>query len=207
MPAQKDSEPSADCYSAGEREAMEWFQKLRGWLLGPLLTLLDRWGTTQNHVTLLSTLVGLSFCPLYFWSKPAAFIAIGLHVILDGIDGSLARHLGVESRKGSLTDSMADMVVVVGTTVTLMATPQHVIGVYAGGLYIFLYTMVMVFAMVRNALRIPFSWVVRPRFFVYGWFIVETYFWHGTIDYVVWGFNLLLAIETLTGFFKIRRKV
>jgi hypothetical protein len=65
----------------------------------------------------------------------------------------------------------------------------------------------MGFAMVRNALSIPYSWLVRPRFFVYVWFFVETYYLPGTIDYVLWFFNALLGAKVLTGYWKIRARI
>ena len=46
----------------------------------------------------------------------AALVALSLHVLIDGLDGPLARHLGIASRSGSFTDTMADQVVVVATT-------------------------------------------------------------------------------------------
>lgn len=70
---------------------------------------------------------------------------------------------------------MADQIVVTGVTITLMAT--GVVGIVPGGAYVFLYTLVVAFAMIRNALAVPYSWLVRPRFIMYGWLLVETYAW------------------------------
>jgi len=83
----------------------------------------------------------------------------------------------------------------------------RVVGVVPGSIYVVAYTVVLLFAMARNALAIPYSWLVRPRFFVYIWFVVETYYLPGTVDYVLWLFNALLAIKVLTGFVKIRRRI
>ena len=152
--------------------------------LRPILEILTRYGIGPDHVTLLSALVGLLFCPLFFWSKPAAFAMIALHVVLDGMDGPLARHANKASRRGSFTDSMSDQLVVVASTIVLMST--HTIDVLAGSVYIVAYTVVMLFAMARNALSIPYSWLVRPRLFVYMWLVIETYYLNGTIDYVLW---------------------
>ena len=195
----------ADCYSDGERRAMVWTQQVRARMLLPLLKLLAGCGVRPDHLTLASLLWGLAFCPLYFWSPAVAFIALALHVLLDGIDGPLARHLDVASRKGSFTDTMADQIVVVATTVTLMVAKT--LGIPAGGLYIFLYTVVVALAMVRNALAIPYWWLVRPRFVVYVWFLVETWLWPGSIDSVIWAFNVLLAYKMLTGFRRVRRSI
>jgi phosphatidylglycerophosphate synthase len=124
---------------------------------------------------------------------------------LDGLDGPLARHTNTASRRGSFTDSMSDQLVVVASTVTLMSV--HVVGVLPGSVYIVAYTVVMLFAMVRNALSIPYSWLVRPRLFVYLWLVVETYYLPGTVDYVLWLFNALLAVKVVTGFAKIRKRI
>ena len=205
QPSQDPEEVKADCYSAGERTTMAVWENLRAVTLRPLLDLLTRYRIEPNHLTLLSGLVGLLFCPLYFWSKSVAFGMIALHVLLDGLDGPLARHTNTACRRGSFTDSMSDQLMVVASTIVLMSA--HTIDVFPGSVYIVAYTVVMLFAMVRNALSVPYSWLVRPRLFVYGWFVVETYCLPGTINYVVWFFNGLLALKMLTGFVKIRRQI
>lgn len=184
---------------------MALWQRLRAVALRPLLDMLTRCRVGPDHLTLLSALTGLAFCPLYFWSKPAAFAMIGLHVLLDGLDGPLARHTDTATRHGSFTDSMSDQLVVVASTSTLMST--HVIGILPGSVYIVAYTALLLFAMIRNVLSIPYSWLVRPRFFIYVWFVVETYYLPGTINYVLWFFNALLALKLITGFVKIRRQL
>src|SRR5436190_22796325 len=99
--------PKADCYSAGERGAMVYWQDLRGWLLAPLLSALTACGVTADHITAASLGCGLLFCPLWLWpvgspwAKAAALAALALHVLLDGLDGPLARHQHVASRRGS----------------------------------------------------------------------------------------------------------
>lgn len=204
-PDRQSEEAKADCYSAGERAGMVLWQDVRAAALRPLLRTLARLGVRPDHLTLLSAAAGLSFCPLFFWSKSAALTMLVVHMFLDGLDGPLARHTNMASRRGSFSDSMADQLVVVSSMVTLMSV--HVVGVLPGGIYVVAYTVVMLFAMVRNALSIPYSWLVRPRFFVYLWFAVETYYLPGTVDYVLWLFNALLAVKVLTGFEKIRRRI
>jgi hypothetical protein len=108
-------------------------------------------------------------------------------------------------QRGSFTDTICDQSVITGCTITLMFAGT--VGVVPGTLYVFLYTVVVLFAMVRNALKIPYSWLIRPRFGVYLWLLVEMYLWPGTIDYVLWGFNALLLIKKLTGFSQIRNRI
>ena len=204
MPADN-TEPKADCYAASERNMMVFTQQVRGWLLAPLLRLLTALGVKPDHLTFLSLLAGLAFCPLFFVSKPAAFVMIALHVLLDGLDGPLARHAGVASRKGSFTDTMSDQTVIVASTLTLMWC--GIAGLVPGALYMVTYTVVVLFAMARNALDTPYSWLVRPRFYVYAWFAVETYWLPGTIDYLLWVCVVLLAIKALSGFVRIRKRI
>lgn len=202
---------NADCYSAGERSAMVWGQELRAWLLAPLLRTLAAAGVTPDQITAASLLCGLAFCPLWLWpgspagTRPAALAMLLLHVLLDGLDGPLARHLGIASRRGSFTDTLADQIVVTASMLAIMATPGALVSSWTGGVYIFLYAMVVAFAMVRNALGVPYSWLVRPRFWVYAWIAVEQFFLIGWMDLVVGGFAALLAVKLATGFVAIRR--
>ncbi len=200
------SKPKVTCYSDGEGAFMQRSQELRGRWLQPWLALLARLGVTPNHLTLLSLLTGLGFCPVFLWgSKLAAFGLLVAHVALDGLDGPLARFMGRASNRGSFSDTSADQVVVAFSTITLIHGGHA--GVWPGALYLFFYTMVVIFAMVRNALAIPYSWLVRPRFLVYAWFPVEVYLWPGSLDYLLWSASGLLALKMLTGFIQIRRRM
>jgi phosphatidylglycerophosphate synthase len=185
---------------------MERSQAFRARILDPFLKLMTRCRVSPNQLTLLSLVAGLAFCPLFArHSKPAALAMLLLHVLLDGLDGPLARYQNRASSQGSFTDTMVDQLVVTFTTITLIATDYA--GIWAGGLYVFFYTMVVIFAMVRSALAIPYSWLVRPRFIVYLWIPVEVYLWRGSLDYVLWLFIILLAAKMLTGFIRIRRVI
>lgn len=208
--------PKADCYSAGERGAMVYWQDFRGRLLAPLLSALTACGVAADHVTAASLASGLAFCPLWLagppWSRPAALFALLLHVLLDGLDGPLARHQQTASRRGSFTDTLADQIVVTATTLALMAAqpaagnpapPQ--LGIWAGGSYVFLYAMVVAFAMVRTALGVPYSWLIRPRFWIYGWLAVDQYLLPGWLESLVILFTAVLALKLATGFVAIRR--
>jgi len=195
----------ADCYSAGERGWMELGQRIRQRMLLPVMRPLAQWRVHPDHITLFALVAGLFFYPLYFWSPAFAFAALTLHVLLDGLDGPLARHQGNASSKGSFLDSFCDQLVVTVTTFTLMQA--GVISGLCAGFYVFTYAMVVFFSMVRNAMAIPYPWLIRPRFIVYAWMLVETYLLPGSMEFVIWGFSLLLGFKMGTGFNKIRRKI
>jgi phosphatidylglycerophosphate synthase len=194
-----------DCYSAGERSLMGLGQRCRALLFAPVTGRLGRRGVTANQVTAASLVCGLAFAPAWFWSPVWALLLLALHALLDGLDGTLARESGSASRRGSFTDTMADQLVVAATTAVLMFDQR--LSVPAGSLYLFLYTMVVVFAFLRNALEIPYSWLVRPRFVVFGAIAVDVFLLAGTLELVVWTSNLLLAVKMASGFFRIRQRL
>ncbi len=208
IPIPSDARPekaSADCYSGGERAFMERGQALRARALGPFLRWLGAAGVRPDHLTLVSFGVGLLFCPLWFVSPVWALAALLAHVLLDGVDGPLARHLGIESARGSFTDSMADQAVVTASTVTLIAAGA--VGPVVGSLYIYVYLLVVAMAMVRNALDIPYSWLVRPRLVVYAWMAIEAYAWRGSLDWVLWLATAALGVKAISGFVQMRRGI
>jgi hypothetical protein len=100
---------------------------------------------------------------------------------------------------------MADQTVVVATTLTLIQAGHAAL--WPGGLYLALYTVVVLFAMARNALAVPYSWLVRPRFVVFLWIPVEMFWWPGSLDYLLWVAAGLLGGKAITGFVRIRKKI
>ncbi|HEY2412209.1 MAG TPA: CDP-alcohol phosphatidyltransferase family protein [Pirellulaceae bacterium] len=202
---------TSDCYSAGERAAMSWWQELRARWLAPVLTLLADTGIRPDDLTLVGLISGLAFCPLWLWSgqpiwaKIAAMTALAMHLILDGLDGPLARHLKIDSRRGSFTDTLADQIVVTATTLALMSAPGTPLNIWIGGTYIFVYALVVTFAMVRNSLGVPYSWLIRPRIWVFGWIAADALLVPGWFDVIVGAVTAVLALKMLTGFVAIRR--
>lgn len=203
---ERKKQPKITCYSKGEGEFMQQSQALRGRWIAPLLQALSRFHVRPNHLTLLSLVAGLAFCPALLRGYPAIACSLLLvHLILDGMDGPLARHQKSASSRGSFTDTFADQIVVTFTAITMIHAGY--LGIWPGALYLFFYALVVLFAMVRNALTIPYSWLFRPRLLVYTWFAAEIYVCPGTLNWVVWIAILLLALKTWTGFIQIRRRM
>lgn len=198
----------SDCYSAGEREWMEYGQQLRGRFLNPLLDVLVRWRVTPDAITVASGLCGAAFFPLWLMHQAAAaLVCLLLHVLLDGLDGPLARHRGTASPRGSFVDTFTDQVVVTLVTMAWLIRAPSSWHIGFGGAYIFLYAMVVGMAMVRNALAVPYSWLVRPRFFVFVAIAVEWMsHWPLTLPTLI-VCDLLLAIKCVSGFLALRAKI
>ena len=201
----RNGKSALDPYSAADRGLMVRTRRIRARVLAPVLTLLAKCRVTANTLTLLSLITGLAFCPAFFYSKPLALVLLALHLCFDALDGPLARHTGTASRRGSFTDTVADQTVVAATTATLIYA--GIMGALPGVIYVFAYTVVVGFAVVRNALSIPYTWLIRPRLLIYLWLVVEFYLLPGSIDYVLWVFSGLLIVKMISGFVKIRRRI
>lgn len=187
---------------------MEFGQRLRGEWLDPVLRFLTRTRFIPDHITLVSLISGVLFVPCWLLSHPwwAIFFLL-LHVLLDGLDGPLARFQGVDSQRGSFTDSFCDQVVVSIVTITLMSQSPPWLDIWGGSLFILLYVSVLAIAMVRNALHTPYSWLVRPRFFFFGAIPIELLGASNLVWLTIWCSNVLLLMKTISGFFKLRQSL
>ncbi len=194
---------TADCYSARERASMERSQQVRARLLRPLLKSLTSLRVTPGWITAASLATGLLFWPAWNWSPLLACGLLALHVALDGLDGPLARWQGVASARGSFTDTVCDQFVL-ATVVLTLTTCGRLPGPSAGA-FLFLYTLVVAFAMVRNALGAPYSWLLRPRFLVYLAIPVDVWLAPGILSPLCLGLSTLLLFKAGTGVLAIRR--
>ena len=194
-----------DCYAAQERAVMVWWQNVRETCLSGLLKRMDNKGVTPNRVTLLSFTFGLIAAICLPFNQPLALVLLFIHLLLDGLDGPLARYQNTASASGSMTDSMADQTIITFVLIALMV--MNVVGKLTGGLCIFFYTLVVIFAMIRNRMKIPYSFLIRPRIVLYSWLVLEFSYLPGTMPYLVWSCNIVLIIHTIRGFFKIRESI
>ena len=199
------TEPAGDCYSAGDRGLMVLSQRFRGRLLTPAVDALARLGVTADGLTGMSLVAGLAFCLAFAIHPLLALAFLALHVALDGLDGPLARRTGTASRRGSFADTVADQVVVIATTLSLVHA--GVVGAVPGVLYLVTYTVVITFSVVRNALSAPYAWLVRPRLFVYALIPVELFVQSGILEPVLWIAVGILGFKAVTGFSSIHRRL
>ncbi len=106
-------------YSEQEAPYQRWFQRVRGTLFGPFLTLCEWLGITPFTLSLLS-LLSMFLLPFGFSASPWFVVAaFGLHMFFDGTDGALARKLGQTSVRGAYVDVVVDHLALIITVLTL----------------------------------------------------------------------------------------
>lgn len=200
--------PGNDCYSAGERQWMERGQHLRAIALAPLLKGLTALRVRPDFLTIASLLAGLGFLPLWLVNQHvAALMALAAHVLLDGLDGPLARYQSRESPRGSFTDSFCDQMVVTAVTIGLMIGTPKMVESVPGALYLVLYTAVVAMAMVRNSLKIPYAWLIRPRFFLFAAIPLGLAGFTWIVPLIVWASIAVLAAKVVSGFVRLRQRL
>ncbi|QDV28088.1 CDP-alcohol phosphatidyltransferase family protein [Aureliella helgolandensis] len=202
----------SDCYSSGERGWMLFGQQLRARWLAPLLLQLTQRRVTADGITLLAGVIGLCFVPLWLMHyRSAALVCLAIHTLLDGLDGPLARFQHAAGPRGSFTDTLTDQLVISAVTMAWMIGSPTPLNISMGALYIFVYALVVFMAMVRNALDIPYSWLLRPRFFVYTALALDCCLAGPATGYLTtWVMllcNLVLALKAATGFLRLRSRL
>lgn len=206
---QKSVGPDAkgDCYSAGERSWMEYGQQLRACWLGPLLRVLTIARITPDHLTIVSLISGLAFFPAWLFDKSAVgILLLWLHAVVDGLDGPLARYQHRASPRGSFTDSFCDQLVVSCVTMALMMKSPGV-SILAGATFLVVYVGVLAISMVRNTLRIPYSWLLRPRLIVYAAIPCQLVVVTNFLEPLMWVCNAIMSWKLMTGFWKLRNRL
>jgi CDP-diacylglycerol--glycerol-3-phosphate 3-phosphatidyltransferase len=166
-----------DSYSAFERRFIGPF---RQWLLGvtqPLVRLLARLGVRANWLSFSQVPGGFVVLALVPAQPRLAFLLFLALLLIDGLDGTLARATGRASRFGALVDQYSDHVREV-TVVAGMAVWGG-LAVLPAVLYGLVYTGLNLTVYLANIHGAPVPWAVKsylvvyPALFLYLWFGVE----------------------------------
>jgi len=154
-------------YSSGEQRIMHaWQQRKDAWLW-PITKALHTLGITPTIVSLLG--VVFAWAGLYFsWRLQDGryfVIALWLHVLLDGLDGALARNHKLTTEHGDVIDIAADLDVALAallfmwftSTISLTVLTATAVG----------YTALLSIGLVRNRRGIPYVFMPRGRLVFY----------------------------------------
>lgn len=152
-------------FSDKEQKVQKDFAKKRTTLLIPVIKILDKTKVTPDFISYLALFLLIPFS-FYFKSFPIlSSVIIICYVLLDGIDGSLARYQNKDNLGGAFTDIVVDqmgLVVIIGNLIFYeMITPT--VAYYYGILYI----VMIAFSVVQNALNISMQKLIRTKYIVY----------------------------------------
>ncbi|MCA9056641.1 MAG: hypothetical protein KDA75_22590, partial [Planctomycetaceae bacterium] len=195
-------------YFAEQEQALQKkFRALRDHWLGPLVRGCLRAGVTADVISGLAVLSLLPFGLSLFdlagsWSPQVAVLSLALHVLLDGLDGPVARGAGTDGPAGAFTDMCLDHIGFL--TVTVLITAAGVVAGTAACAYVATYTLAVVMVVVLNLLGRPFRYVVRTKYIFYLLIGLQQLAGLNLLSEAATVFSLVHALFAATGFVRVR---
>lgn len=173
-------------------------------LFRPLLQLLTAFGVRPISVTCISAFVVMIGFGYGLWTGQIGFFlwCIWLHVLLDSIDGALARYQGTASLSGALEDLTSDTfgIIVVGTMLGYFDLVMPSVAVLFSTLYVALHA----FTFAEGALGSPGKVVFRPRMVVYPAMTIDVIYGTSVTAWLVPFLVPVLGVSVLCSFLRVR---
>jgi phosphatidylglycerophosphate synthase len=163
---------------------------------------------TADLISLLSLAQLVPFGYLVLTAEDSQQIAIAsvfvwLHVILDALDGPIARTTGTAGPAGAFTDMCVDHSGMLITTCIL--TAAGLVNPTAAVAYVSSYTVAVAFTIWLNMIGHPFKLVIRTKYLLYALVTAYGLFAANFFDQAVVLFCVIHVIFAIAGFCKLRR--
>lgn len=189
-----------DYFNKEERDSQEKFRLFRDKFLDGFVDILIGLKLSPNVVSYIGVFflaLILIVPPSYFW---LAGIFLALYVLMDGIDGPLARKLGRSHKGGSIVDMFADQlgIIIVPVAAILYLQVDGVVSLLFSVSYILLIVIVIFENELEDYAQKSF---VRIKYPVYMLYIVSLYLYDGILLY--WVFVVGAAYYWSLVFFRI----
>jgi len=192
-------------FSEKEARHIENFKNGRTKWLNPLARSIAKMGITADMVSILGFVMVFGFVYFVERNPYAAMVLLLLHVMIDGLDGPVARVTGKAGNRGALLDIMCDHTGIVAATAGLVY--YGLVNGVVGLAYIYIYTIMIVFTIVRNVMRISPKIVVRTKYYIYILFAVYVFTGMNYLDGAMLLFSAIMLVSVLNDFFAIRKKL
>ncbi|WP_316860860.1 CDP-alcohol phosphatidyltransferase family protein [uncultured Cohaesibacter sp.] len=162
-----------DYFNKGESSGQSAFRAIRDWLFYPIVRPLASLGVTPTMISLLGGLFAAIAVAIPGQHWPWVAAGFGLYILMDGLDGPLARITNAESQGGSLVDIIMDQfgvfLVTIGAIHWLGANPALNI------LFAFFYAHTIYLMVVCNLLKLQLPLIVRVKYFYFAIYIASLY--------------------------------
>lgn len=188
------------------------YKRITDLILNPLFYSLSRAGiqpSTITHVRLVLGLIGLT---LLVTSQPllGAFIFL-FALILDSLDGGLARYQKKCSDRGTFLDRVADYTLYSASVIAMHSLGEIESGSAIFNIYI-MFSAVILSIIAKNEYK-PTDWIIKPQANLV-WFMIVWYislFWWvlfdgHIVDKTLFWINALLTISAIESYIVIYRR-
>jgi phosphatidylglycerophosphate synthase len=175
-----------------ESEGQKKFAELRTRVLTPALKVLDRFGFTPGFISYFALSLLLPFVVLYPFYPVIACLFLWSYVILDGVDGSLARFKHVDNAGGSLIDIVCDQtgLLVCAGMIIHYDYSNHLVAYLYGCSYIIMIAL----GIAQNYLHLKVGFNFRTKFIVYVIFTLYAFYPSMDVDTIL---LILLGLSTI----------
>ena len=198
-------QPAAGSYSRAERIILGPFRRGMAQVLAPVVAVLARLGVPPTAVSLSQIPIGFAAAALIMH---APRVALGLFVgtlLLDAIDGALARKTGRESSFGALADQVSDHIreiTFVGGLVAAGAMRGEI-----GVAYALLYPLVnfMLYVANRHGADVPLA--IKTWMSFYPFLLIYLAFEVNWLDYAGAASAGFMAATSITALVLLRRRM
>lgn len=197
-------------FAEREQAGQAGFQRIRDRLSQPLVRILVRCRVTADLISLTSLLQLAPFGYLMLSDGNPdrivwASVFLWLHVILDALDGPVARATGTAGPAGAFTDMCVDHTGMLITTCIL--TAAKMVNPTAAVAYVASYTVAVAFTVWLNMIGHPFKVVIRTKYLLYALITGYGLFHVNLIGEAVVGFCVIHVLFAIAGFVKLRRNL
>ncbi|MFV0446077.1 MAG: CDP-alcohol phosphatidyltransferase family protein [Planctomycetaceae bacterium] len=195
-------------FAAGEQSLQAGFRNQRDRWLAPLVQVCQRLGISADLMSVLAMSMLLPFGLAIFhrltiWAPAVAVTSLALHVLLDGLDGPLARAAGTDGPAGAFTDMCLDHSGYL--IVTTLLTASGLIDGAAACAYVSAYTLAIVMIVLLNILHRPLAYVVRTKYVFYALVGLQQLAGINLLTEASWTFATVHTLFAAVGFVAVRR--
>ncbi len=189
-------------FSQAEDSFLSRFQRMRDVFFRPVSAFLTKIGVKANHLSYLTLLIMVPF--VYFLNKnPLISFLAGLStLILDALDGCLARYQKTESERGALLDIGVDHFVLF--TVVLSLIYAKTIDGFWGAAYAVNYLLMISLVMAMRSLKLHVFPVVRSKYYLYLFWVIFIFTGLNYLDILLVFFSIYMFLTNLFLFHKLR---
>lgn len=190
-------------FSDRERPSVRKFEAYRTGLFAPLCAALANHGISPDMVSLFGLAFLVPAAGLFESHPGLVILSLVLYVLMDGIDGSLARLTGKCSQAGALLDIVCDQA---GMVVVTALYAHH--GYLDGGLgcwYVAAYLAMIALSVFQNRLGVAMQTIFRSKYYLYAFYPVVMYTrWWRLLPYAVGIFAVLHTVSAGQSLWRIR---
>ena len=190
-------------FGDGEKGSINSLKDGRTSFLTPVVKFLVGMHVTANMVSYFGFLLVFGF--IYFFNKNwiAASLFLLFHVLIDGLDGPIARYTKTASDSGAFTDIVCDTVgIIIVTGVLVYYGPVDGL---VGLVYSSLYLILIIFAVSRNILKIPAKFVFRSKYYIYLLYLPWAIYRINYFNLAMIIFSAIMFISVIHDFFRIKK--